>query len=470
MMRDLSPEDEIVACKNCGKHIPPASQFCPNCSQRYTTGKVNFKDLIAELIDNFFQWDARWLKTIRYLFWPGKLTKEFFIGRHRSYIHPIRVFLVATAIFIYLFSQFIAKNDDEQLMESSEFKIRLYKNYLLNEIDQLRLRQDSLSGKPSDPAYQLVVNKIASLKNEVKIQFDTTATIAGKADAVEDDADEPDAATAKKSKKGKRRKSEDPYFYLEVKDEILKLNKVEFEESQVAVFLKKHPIRLDTPEQFKIASMRRMKARGDYHDTIDFVDYIHPSHALSYITDWSDPLEVSVRFVGSDTYAVALEDIRNMPIDQIVEKFKIDRLVDRLFLKQLIKFNLDIKSYVGFLVGTILWILLFFVPFMALVLKLFYIRQKRYYIEHVVYLLHYHTILLLVFSMMILLEDFDFGPTIEAGLLAYAGIILPFGGLKYYYQQSWAKTLVKGSMLGVIYLIMIMVFIFFGLLIGFFFY
>jgi hypothetical protein len=179
---------------------------------------------------------------------------------------------------------------------------------------------------------------------------------------------------------------------------------------------------------------------------------------------------VSVSLTGSETYAVALEDIRKLPVDQIVDKFKLENFIDRLLLKQLIKFNLDRKSFINFLLGTILWILLFFVPIMALVFKLFYIRQKRYYIEHVIYLLHYQTIVLITFSIMILLENYESGDWVQLLLLAYAVLVLPIFGLKYYYRQSWLKTIIKGMLLGGIYVFMIFIFVFLGLTIGFFFY
>lgn len=45
-------------------------------------------------------------------------------------------------------------------------------------------------------------------------------------------------------------------------------------------------------------------------------------------------------------------------------------------------------------------------PFFALILKLVYIRRKRYYIEHLIFSLHYHAFLFLLFTVMLLLYHY----------------------------------------------------------------
>jgi len=51
-------------------------------------------ELFREFADAVFNIDSRFFRTLFALFAPGKLTVEYFRGRHRRYVHPLRVFLV----------------------------------------------------------------------------------------------------------------------------------------------------------------------------------------------------------------------------------------------------------------------------------------------------------------------------------------------------------------------------------------
>ncbi|MGA9852513.1 MAG: DUF4286 family protein [Gammaproteobacteria bacterium] len=99
-----------------------------------------------------------------------------------------------------------------------------------------------------------------------------------------------------------------------------------------------------------------------------------------------------------------------------------------------------------------------FLPLVALLLKLFYIRSKRFYMEHLIFTLHNHAF---VFVAMIFI--------VLAGILAkhaawavspahYFNVIIGwymaiyiFLAMRFYYRQSFFKTLVKYLLIGFIY-------------------
>jgi hypothetical protein len=86
-------------------------------------------------------------------------------------------------------------------------------------------------------------------------------------------------------------------------------------------------------------------------------------------------------------------------------------------------------------------------PLYALLLKLLYIRSKRYYVEHFIFALHVHAFAFVLFLVMTLVEGVRYVP----GLL-FAWLMLYFWlALKRVYRQGWVKTTVKWFVLGQTY-------------------
>ncbi|MEO8045103.1 MAG: DUF3667 domain-containing protein [Spartobacteria bacterium] len=100
--------------------------------------------------------------------------------------------------------------------------------------------------------------------------------------------------------------------------------------------------------------------------------------------------------------------------------------------------------------------MLFCIPLFAFVLKILYLRQGRYYIEHLVYALHIHAffyiaVLLMAFSAMAAQR---WVPTVETPLLWILVIALVaqvFRSIRQVYRQSWSMTTFKFLFGGLIY-------------------
>ena len=104
--------------------------------------------------------------------------------------------------------------------------------------------------------------------------------------------------------------------------------------------------------------------------------------------------------------------------------------------------------------------MLMLLPLFALLLKLFYLRSERYYMEHLIVALHSHSFIL-QFSVLYLALEW-LANTINLPWLSGAVNWLANGVLlwipiyllmcqKYYYQQSWGKTLVKFWLVSSVY-------------------
>ncbi len=96
------PESKEKYCRNCHYPLPPQSNFCGDCGQKYTTGRVSIRQLLEEFIGNYFNLDSKLLISPLHLLQPGRLTNEYFKGRHQRYIKPLRLFLYATLLHFAL--------------------------------------------------------------------------------------------------------------------------------------------------------------------------------------------------------------------------------------------------------------------------------------------------------------------------------------------------------------------------------
>ena len=117
----------------------------------------------------------------------------------------------------------------------------------------------------------------------------------------------------------------------------------------------------------------------------------------------------------------------------------------------------------GFIAGlerTVPTTLIFFVPLLALALKLLYFRRPFYYVDHLVFALHFQSFMFLVFVLARLANLVVLGK-LYPGILTYAGalyLILPaymIAAMRRVYGQSWTMTILKSGLLGILYLLLI---------------
>ena len=120
----------------------------------------------------------------------------------------------------------------------------------------------------------------------------------------------------------------------------------------------------------------------------------------------------------------------------------------------------DVKAWGSKLVDNIPAALIALLPLMALVLKMLYPLSKRYYVEHVLFVVHYHAFFFLILSLQILfgrlisllsLPGFFSGVT-TAAVSIYIPIYLAMA-MRRVYGQGWLVTIPKYFVLSVAYLI-----------------
>src|SRR5437660_397041 len=88
-------------CENCG--APMVGPFCAQCGQAAIDYRRSFRHIIVDVLDSFLSWDSKFFATIGWLIArPWHLTNQFLAGRRVRYVHPLRVYLLASILFFFV--------------------------------------------------------------------------------------------------------------------------------------------------------------------------------------------------------------------------------------------------------------------------------------------------------------------------------------------------------------------------------
>ncbi len=84
-------------CENC--EIPLQGPFCHQCGQPEKTPIRDLVSLSTDAFDYLFDVDARvWRTLVSLFFVPGKLTEAYLRGKRMSFVRPLRIYLVISAL------------------------------------------------------------------------------------------------------------------------------------------------------------------------------------------------------------------------------------------------------------------------------------------------------------------------------------------------------------------------------------
>ena len=314
---------EISSCLNCGTDLNDHHLFCPGCGQRKTDGLITFKDLLLDFLDSILNLDSKLFLTLRKMFIPGLLTKEFFDGRHKSYYQPLRLFFFCLLILIGITGiKFTNQLRDEQLGGINK---AMYKFEFLSDID--------------------------SSYNRPKRNLDLTSD-----------------------------------------------------------------------------SIRSYEVDSFYHA-------IQANFSNNNFSSFTN-----LNLFGCNL-RVTIEDMATLTLEEIYSKYNVESKMCKMQAAQAIKARKSPARFIRYLLTNVSWMLLAFVPVLALWLKLLYIRRGRLYIEHIIFL--YHTLAPIFLALTVYLFFIDRLPVWSSAIFILIVLIFSFLAMKKYYQQGFIKTLLK---------------------------
>ena len=87
-------------CQNCGAKL--TGPHCAQCGQAAIDYRRSFRHVIVDVLDSFLNWDSKFFATIGLLIVkPWRLTNEFLAGKRVRYLHPLRLYLLASILFFF---------------------------------------------------------------------------------------------------------------------------------------------------------------------------------------------------------------------------------------------------------------------------------------------------------------------------------------------------------------------------------
>ena len=96
--KDTGPS--LTHCENCGAELQ--GHWCAQCGQPAIEYRRSFRYVVADLLNEFLNWDSKFFTTIALLIIkPWRLTNEFLAGKRVRYVNPLRLYLLASILFFF---------------------------------------------------------------------------------------------------------------------------------------------------------------------------------------------------------------------------------------------------------------------------------------------------------------------------------------------------------------------------------
>ncbi len=156
--------------------------------------------------------------------------------------------------------------------------------------------------------------------------------------------------------------------------------------------------------------------------------------------------------VDQDTLAAYLE--RGVTNEEaLMDTFGIEKTwLNTFMFSQIVqKQKMGYKDLASYYKSKLPWLLFSLMPVFAFVLYLLYIRRKIFFVDHLIFAFHLHSAMFLIISLtgvLALITGFD-----TDWLLLYIPVYY-YISLRTVYGQAWLKTILKGSVAGVLYFLL----------------
>jgi hypothetical protein len=393
----------LTNCENCG--VPLTGEFCAKCGQHAIDYRRSIFRVVVDAADSFLNWDTKFLQTMTVLLLrPWKLTNDFNAGRRARYVHPLRLYLIASVIF-FLVARAL------NLQGPGDIQLTV------QDREELVASLSKLTG-PESP--------LAPEQRE-QVEAARTKLSQGQGALSEQERDELKLA-----------------FKAFLKSNLRKTFQPE-ERAKVAAAIARIPEIPDAPTETKPGDPPADPAPPG-------VSPVPPTPTDPAAAGISPPPPKRKKH-DPIHFTMGPEDGTKTPFEawmeqQIKDKIGEDGSKARLFLDTL-RSNIPVM-------------MLCCIPLFAFVLKILYIRKRRFYVEHLVYALHIHTFLY-VAVIITTLAAMGANRTLPAlsgwiiGLMSCAVFVQIFLSIRRVYGQGWFFTTFKFVLGGIAYFVILVI-------------
>ena len=389
---------ETPDCPNCG--TPLHGQYCWQCGQRSRVRLITLWELLRDAVGDLFELDSRLWRSLKpLLFRPGLLTSDYLAGRRARYMPPFRMYLVLSIIFFLVWG-----------LDSDEFRIT-----------------------PGDEAGTQAISERLSVLEEMQQQ-------------------DPDPTRQKQ--------------IAGLEAALEKLDRVD-EAAQTA----EHGMRIvldggSLETETGAAGMDAVSGASPYEDAV--------SAASPYEGAVDEAQMESIDAGGPAESAEPAAEVAETDKKKSSKGWKCDKLEFDLgwgWLNQRIgeqqiqaacrKMEQDEgESFGKAMLDNLPAMMFLFLPLLALALKVLYLGSGRYYVEHLLFTVHYHAFFFLIVTLTIFvhasqellhLPDWLVG-IFTAGVILYTQPVYLYKALRRVYQQGHIATFIRWALLSLAYI------------------
>ncbi len=383
------------------------SNYCPECGQINTTKQVPLKLFFHDILGDYFTFDSKFFRSFAPLIRkPGHLTNEYNSGRRVSYILPLRLYLFVTILFFFMISLNgkIGLRDIESAAAENIIANKDSIQAILTKYDE-KIPQDIRASLISDIDSNY---KLTRKKRELKFSTaDSLNLLLSNFDTAISDSARNELASEIRSnfkfypKKDRRNKGRDKKALKEILE-----NSALFAEAN------------KTDELFETIDSRFRFKKTDFEDFENYNYYIEgPNTGITVGDTPVDSLEDGIH----KSFLLKANSLAQKGAEG-----------GRLFWKEVL--------------NNIPKVMFLILPIFALILKVLYIRKKIYYINHLIFSLHAHTILFLYLLLAILFPKWYVITPVIFGIWIHL-----FFSMRNVYKQSRFMTMLKLNFLLFLY-------------------
>jgi hypothetical protein len=416
-------------CLNCELPLEESDNFCGSCGQKRMTGRISFGQLVIQFFEDTFSWDARLFRSLRDLFFPGKMTVEYFKGHHVPYWQPLRLFLFLAAIQMLVVNISFNQVNNSVQKANESIKRSVYDYLLLRQLDTLKIDvvKDFSNKKVATAAIDSLL--VAYVHPErFKQNKLSNAAIRMKKDSLR------------------------TFIIAEILKDGEKIDSLEINQ-EVDDFAKGLKEGLSKGEDTFMVNMQSDSMKIPFARV---KEGLLPKIDYDSVTSPKNIVEIGVNEEKRDknklpSMSISKVDFINLSADKIIDKYKLDGFWNKVIAKQTIKAMKDGKSGIDFFLSRLSWMIIIMMPLFALFLEL--VNRPYYYIEHVIFSFHCHSFLFLIVSIMFFInhnlipEHWDGFRGISTTVVMFYLLYYFYKAMRNVYQQGRLKTSLKYAFL-----------------------
>jgi len=370
---------------------PRADRFCSQCGQNDRTYSRSLFPVMGELVRESFEFDGRLAQTLKLLlFKPGTLSTEFSRNRRARYMTPVRLYLFSSVIFFLTMSLVMSRVPN--------------------------LLEGGAGPGPSSSFAEIPGEVMDSLQ----VAMDSLQAVV-------------------------------PGIQLQIDGEDVPMSMQISESGIAALRANLAPARHGKLDDL----LNRESMRAQVGLAILAAAFDSEAQASSVGGRQADPgPEVEPPPVADSTAQTAGTAAGDPPRGAAVVLPGFRGFLARMILNTAIDLLHDPDAFFERTIGNLSIAMFFLLPVYALILAVLYWRQRRYYIEHLVFGMHVHSFLFIIVTLMLIASLTPMGAAGQGwtqGILGLAVFAYPIIALRRFYGNGWFFTLVKAFVLGTLY-------------------